>query len=62
MSSLFGGAPDPEPVPTADNSAAEMNARQEQERRARGRASTILTSPEGLLSEPQTASTVLLGT
>lgn len=62
MSSMFGGGQqDMQPVPTPDNSADELAAAAQAERQARGRASTILTSPGGLLTSPQTASTVLLG-
>lgn len=51
----------PPPPPTPDNSAAEIAAAQELERKARGRASTQLTGPQGLTSSPSTASNVLLG-
>jgi hypothetical protein len=69
FSSFFGGgdAPAPAPVPVAptqDNSAAlaaQRDAYAEEQRRARGRASTILAGKysEGL--SPTTASTTLLG-
>lgn len=62
MSSMFGGGDATPPVPTPDNSAEEMAAAAEAQRQNRSRAATILTSPAGLLSEPQTASTVLMGT
>lgn len=51
----------PPPPPTPDNSAAEIAAAQELERKARGRASTQLTGPAGLLGSASTASNVLLG-
>jgi hypothetical protein len=52
------------PPPTPDNSQ-ELLAKAAQEERLRrqttGRASTILTSPTGLLSQPDSASKALLG-
>lgn len=64
LSSLFGGPPKPQrpaAPPTPDNSAAEIAAALELERKARGRASTILTGPGGLTSSPTTAANILLG-
>lgn len=64
FSGLTGGGempmPSPAPVaPTIDNSAAELDARQRDERLRRasaGRASTVLTGGMGLSTEPDSAS------
>jgi hypothetical protein len=54
-------APPPAAVPTPGTSADALAAAAEAERRARGRASNILTGGSGLLGSPSLASTVLLG-
>ncbi|WP_119462931.1 hypothetical protein [Rhodospirillaceae bacterium SYSU D60014] len=54
--------PEAPPSPTDDNGTAEEMARAaEAERKARGRASTILTGSRGLLGSPTTSSRTLLG-
>ncbi len=68
LGSLVGGgtktkvvqAPPP-PTPSNPDNADELAAAAEAERRARGRASNILTGGQGLLGAPTTASRVLLG-
>lgn len=66
LGSLVGGAAKPRivqapPPPTPTRNADDLAAAAEAERRIRGRASTILTGGQGLLSGGTTASTVLLG-
>lgn len=54
-------APPAPPTPSNPDNADELAAAAEAERRQRGRASNILTSGQGLLGAPATASRVLLG-
>lgn len=68
MGSLFSGPdvpdipppPAPAPVPTIDNARASRQA-QDAATARRGRAASILTSPAGDASTPNTGSKVLLG-
>jgi hypothetical protein len=66
LGDLVGGgakpkASPPPAAPTPGTSADALAAAAEAERRARGRASNILTGGTGLLGSPSLASTVLLG-
>lgn len=68
VKSIFGGskpkAPPPPPPPPTEDSAAEKLAREANEQRMRagaGRASTMLTTGEGVTEELNTAKKKLLG-
>ena len=68
MSSLFGGKkqqPQPLPPPPSPDTSADVRRRMEEasalQRKARGRASTILTSPQGILNEDSPSQRILLG-
>lgn len=69
VKSIFGGskpkAPPPPPPPPTEDSAAEKLAREANEHRMRagaaGRASTMLTTGEGVTEELNTAKKKLLG-
>lgn len=68
MSSIFGGSPStpkPLPPPPDPNAAAEVARRMQEaaalERKARGRASTILTGGQGLLDEENRPGRILFG-
>lgn len=63
MSFLTPKAPSPQPLPpppTPDNSASRLEDAARAERKAKGQAANILTGGQGLLTEPATASRVLL--
>lgn len=51
----------PPPAPRLDDTAAAAEAERKRQRAAAGRASTVLTSGQGLIGEEQTASKSLLG-
>jgi hypothetical protein len=70
MSGLFGSKsspppqapPPPPPAPTTSDSTVVQNEQRDIQRRKRGRAATVLTSPKGDLSTPvTTATSALLG-
>ena len=52
--------PPPPPAPTVDNKQAELDAAADAERKARGRAATMLTGGQGDLSAGSGASRMLL--
>ena len=67
MGFLFGKpkSPPPPPKPPAQDTSAEtarrMQEAAEQERKARGRASTIFTGGQGVLDDEYSARRILLG-
>jgi len=53
--------PAPAPAPTIDTAAQSARKTEDSRLNRRGRAATVLTSPQGDLSETKTATKALLG-